>query len=241
MLTKTRAIVLHSLKYGESKMIVDLYTLQQGFLSFAVHISKSSKARVKVQFFQPLSLLEVEYDYRQRVGLQHIRDVRVYYPFVSIPFDPVKISISLFIEEFLYHATRSEQTNTPLFGYLENSIKWFDAASEAYSNFHLIFMIKLSRFLGFYPNVESYQPGFVFDLREGVFSGSVPLHHDFLNAHDAGILHTIIRFNYETMHLCKMSHDDRNKCAEVIISYYRLHVPNFPELKSLGVLKELFA
>ena len=62
MLSKTQAIVLHSLKYGETRIIVDMFTRKFGRLSFIVNIPKSSKSKVKKQFFQPLTLLEIEVD-----------------------------------------------------------------------------------------------------------------------------------------------------------------------------------
>jgi DNA repair protein RecO (recombination protein O) len=111
MLTKTQAIVLHSLKYGETRLIVDMFTRSYGRLSFIVNIPKSSKAKVKKQLFQPLTLLEIEVDVRQKVQLQKLSDVRLAAPFLSIPFNPHKLSISLFVAEFLYYALRSEQRN----------------------------------------------------------------------------------------------------------------------------------
>ena len=169
MLTKTQAIVLHSLKYGETRLIVDMFTRSQGRQSFIVSIPKSVKGKIKKQLFQPLTLLEIEYDLRPKLQLQKLSDVRLASPFSSIPFDPNKLSISLFIAEFLYYALRSEQRNEPLFDYIVNSIQWLDAQTNRFANFHLVFLMRLSRFLGFYPNLDHYQAGDYFDLRESVF------------------------------------------------------------------------
>ena len=159
MLTKTQAIVLHSLKYGETRLIVDMFTRSQGRQSFIVSIPKSVKGKIKKQLFQPLTLLEIEYDLRPKLQLQKLSDVRLASPFSSIPFDPNKLSISLFIAEFLYYALRSEQRNEPLFDYIVNSIQWLDAQTNRFANFHLVFLMRLSRFLGFYPNLDHYQAG----------------------------------------------------------------------------------
>ena len=115
-----------------------------------------------------------------------------------------------------------------------------DETKDTFANFHLIFMAHLSKFLGFYPNLDDYREGYVFDLREGQFVQYVPLHVDYLNTEDSKMLMLLMRMSYETMYLCKMSRIERNKCAEAILSFYRLHVPCFPELKSFSVLKELF-
>lgn len=93
MLTKSKAIVLHSLKYGEASLIVDVLTEEQGRISFVVRIPKTSKARVKKQLFQPLTLLEIEYDYRERSSLQRLRDARLSLPYyINIQQDPSKLA-----------------------------------------------------------------------------------------------------------------------------------------------------
>ena len=240
MLTKTQAIVLHTIKYGETRIIVDMFTRTHGRLSFIVNIPKSIKAKTKKQFFQPLNILEIEVDVRQKVQLQKLSDVRLAMPFSSIPFNPHKLSISLFIAEFLYYALRSEQQNALLYDYVESSILWLDSQEERYANFHLVFLMRLSRFLGFYPNLEDYAPGDYFDLRESVFCAVPPMHRDFLQPEDAEKVQLMMRMDYPTMHLFRMSHQERNRLLEVALTYYRLHLTDFPELKSVAVLQELY-
>ena len=240
MLTKTKAIVLHSLKYGETRLIVDMFTRSHGRLSFIVKIPKSSKSKMKKQLFQPLTLLEIEADVRQKVQLQKLSDVRLAVPFLSIPFNPHKLSISLFVAEFLYYALRSEQHNELMFDYMENSILWLDGQDTHYANFHLVFLMRLSRFLGFYPNLDDYKVGDYFDLRESVFLSSPPVHHDFLHPEEAEKVQLMMRMDFPTMHLFRMSHQERNRLLEVSLTYYRLHLPDFPEMKSVSVLQELY-
>ena len=240
MLTKTQAIVLHSLKYGETRLIVDMFTRSHGRLSFIVSIPKSAKSKVKKQLFQPLTVLEIECDVRPKVQLQKLKDLRLAYPFASIPFEPHKLSISLFVAEFLYHALRSEQENVPLFDYVADSIQWLDSQEGRFANFHLVFLMRLSRFLGFYPNLDDYTPGDYFDLRESSFCIVPPLHCDFLQPEDAEKVQLMMRMDYPTMHLFRMSHQERNRLLEVALTYYRLHLTDFPELKSVPVLQELY-
>lgn len=240
MLMKTQAIVLHSLKYGETRMIVDMFTRQFGRLSFIVSIPKSSKSKVKKQFFQPLSLLEIETDVRPKIQLQKLSDIRLTCPFVSIPFHPHKLSMALFLAEFLYYALRSEQRNELLFDYVESSIQWLDGQEDRFANFHLVFLMRLSRFLGFYPNLEHYHTGDYFDLRESEFLQVPPVHRDFLYPEEAEKVQLMMRMDYPTMHLFRMSHQERNRLLEVSLIYYRLHLPDFPEMKSIGVLQELY-
>ena len=241
MITKTRGIVLRSVRFGESSLIVDVLTKSSGRVSFMVHIPKTSKGKIKKQYFQPMTLLDFEYDFRQRTNLQRIKDVRVSLPYSSIPIDPAKSCISLFLSEFIYYATRNEQENPTLFTYISTSLEWLDNAYEDFANFHLVFMMRLGKFLGFHPFLEDFTPGCFFDLRNGCFTLSMPLHTDFLNAADAGHLYNLMRMNFDTMKLFKFSHDDRNRITEIVLRYYKLHLPNMPELQSFDILREVFA
>ena len=153
MLVKTEAIVLHAFKYGETRIIVDMFTREQGRLSFIVPLPKTQKSRLKKQYFQPMTLLEVECDLRQRVQLQKLKDARMLTAYTNIPFSPEKLAISLFTAEFLYHALRSEQKDVPLFSYICDSMLWLDTVETGFANFHLTFLMRMSRFLGFYPNL----------------------------------------------------------------------------------------
>lgn len=250
MLVKTEAIVLHSIKYGETRLIVDMFTRKAGRLSFIVSMPKTQKGRMKKQYFQPMTLLEVECDIRQRVQLQKLKDVHLLNAYTSIPFSAEKLAISLFTAEFLYHALRSEQQNEILFTYIADSMQWLDIAPAHYANFHLTFLMRMSRFLGFYPNLEEREErreegdkdseSLLFDLREGRFCQEAPMHRDFLQPDEARLIHLLMRMDFPTMHLFQLSHQDRGRITDVLLHYYRLHIPQFPELKSLSVLQQLW-
>lgn len=240
MEVKTKAIVLRTVKYGDSRMIVDMLTASVGRVSFVCSLSKTNRGKIKKQLFQPLTLLDLVFDYRPTVELQRIKDVRISRPFVSIPFDACKLSIGLFLSEFLLYATKCEQDGNQLEEFTEKSLLWLDNAVDGFANFHLVFMIHLSLFVGFYPNLDGYRDGAWFDLRDGSFTMTCPSHPDYLNPVDSRRILLLTRMNFDNMRLFRMSRDDRNRCLDVIMAYYRLHVPNFPVLRSLEVLRELF-
>ena len=242
--------MLHSLKYGETRLIVDLFTRKAGRQSFIVSMPKTQKGRMKKQYFQPMTLLEVECDIRQRVQLQKLRDAHLQTAYTTIPFSAEKLAISLFVAEFLYHALRSEQQNETLFAYIADSMQWLDIAEKGYANFHLTFLMRMSRFLGFYPNLEvrgerlevrdMSEEDLFFDLREGRFCQEAPMHRDFLPPAEARLIHLLMRMDFPTMYLFQLSHHDRGRITDVLLHYYRLHIPQFPELKSLSVLQQLW-
>jgi DNA repair protein RecO (recombination protein O) len=241
MMTKTRAFVLRTIKYGDASLIVDLFTESHGRVSFVVRVTKTKTAKMKPRMFQQMSFLELEFDIRQNVRLQKLRNARIVYPYSTVPFNPFKLSITLFIADFLTHSLKGEQKNEPLFGYVMSSMRWLDCCHSTYSNFHLVFLMRMSRFLGFYPNLENYAENNFFDLRSSCFCTEIPFHSDYLQPIEASKIIIMMRMNYETMYLYTMSHVERNRCIEVMMKYYRLHIPDFPELKSLSVLRDLFS
>ncbi len=240
MLTNIRAIVLHSFKYGDNKVIVELLTGQWGRMSCIAKVSKTGRGKVSKQCFQPLFIIEAVVDMRQKPGLQPMKEARVAEVYTSIPFEPRKTAIAMFTAEFLKYSTQREPADEAIFRYVEDSLLWLDGCDSGYANFHLVFMMRMARFFGFRPDTAGYEPGFWFDLRTGCFCPDAPMHHDSLPPDDARKMKALMRMNFPTMHLYRMLHQERNRAADVIVEYYRIHMPGFPELKSLPVLKELF-
>ena len=101
-------------------------------------------------------------------------------------------------------------------------------------------MMRLSRFIGFFPNLAESDAHQWFDLRNSVFTAVRPPPPDYLEPAEASRIALLMRMNYKNMHLFRMSQAERNRCVEIILNYYRLHVPGFPEMKSLPVLQTLF-
>lgn len=241
MLVKTKAIVLHSFKYGETKIIVDMFTEEHGRLSCIATVGKSARGKLKRQYFQPLTLVEAVADMHRRTGLYPLKEAKVAAAYASIPFDPLKLPVALFVAEFLSNATRKEQPDRLTFAYIENSLRWLDGSTGGFANFHVVFMMRLTRFLGFYPNTDGYTEGYWFDLRAASFAPDAPLHHDRLAPDEARKVNLLLRMNFATMHLFRMTRAERNRMTEIIIRYYELHLPDFHELKSLDVVKEIFS
>lgn len=238
---KSKAIVLHALRYNDSQLIVDLLTEEMGCVSMMVRISRSKRAAVRHTLFQPLAVLDVEWEHRPKANLQKPKAVQVALPLVSLPFDPYKNSIALFVAEVLRYALRNEPDTRVIYNYVVRSVEWLDTCEGGFSNFHLVFLLRLTHFLGFMPLVEDVQEGSFFDLRASCFVPTQPLHSDFLAPIDAALVPKLLRMRYDTMRFFRFNGAERSRLLEYINLYYRLHVPNFPELKSLAVLKSLWA
>ena len=123
---------------------------------------------------------------------------------------------------------------------MASSLQWIDGADGHVANFHLVFLMRMARFLGFTPNLDDYSPGSFFDLRASTFSQQAPLHRDYLMPEEAEKVQLMMRMDYQTMHLFRLSRQDRLRLLDVALSYYRIHLPDFPELRSFAVLQEMW-
>lgn len=241
MWKQTQGIVLRTVKYKDTAFMATVYTELAGRVSFQVRMPATRRSMVKPALFQPLALLELEADFRPAATVYRLKEAKSAYPFSSLPYDPGKSAIALFLAEFLYRAVREVEENPPLFAYLKHSIIWLDECRKGFANFHLVFLMRLSRFLGIYPNLDNYRPGCYFDMQNACFTSFPPSGcMRYLSPEEVSALVRLMRMNYDTMHLFSMNRQERMRCLEVIESYYRFHLPDFPELKSLEVLKELF-
>lgn len=237
-----RGIVIKTVKYGDSSLIIDLFTESRGRCAFMTAIARTKRSMSTSTFWHPLSMVEFTADIRDNATrLPRPQEVRSYYCYSTLTFSPVKLSIALFLAEFLCAALREEKTNEPLYKYIESSLQWLDATTDmsAVANFHMVFLMHLSRFVGIYPNLDD-ETG-CFDLRSGCYTALRPFHQDVLLGTEAHALPTLFRLSYATMHVVHFSRAERMRILSVLNDYYRLHMPGFPELRSIEVLHEMFS
>lgn len=237
-----KGIVIRTVKYGDSSLIADLFTESHGRCSFMATVARAKRNVRTSTFWHPLSMVEFTADIRQGSSrLPRPQEVRSYYCYSNLTVSPVKSAIALFLAEFLSAALREEKVNVPLYRYIESSLMWLDATADPRSiaNFHLVFLMHLSRFVGIYPNLEKETP--YFDLQAGCYVPSRPYHSNALTGDEAHALPTLFRLSYATMHIVRLSQTERMRTLHVLNDYYRLHMPSFPELKSIEVLHAMFS
>ena len=241
MLVKSRALVLSRLKYNDQNNVVCLFTEAFGNVPFLVRIPKTQRSGVKSVLLQPLNQVVVEWNHQERQSLAHIRNLHCEYTYTTLHSDFYKTSIVSFLSEFLYYALRNESQGGPLFNYICSSLQWLDAADIHYNNFHIAIQIHLSLFLGFLPNVSNGSDQSFFDLRNGCYTSDIPFHNDYLKGTDALFVKSLVRMSVSNMHLFHFTSAQRVRLLEYINSYYRLHIPDFPPLKSIGILHDMFS
>jgi DNA repair protein RecO (recombination protein O) len=199
----------------------------------------NKKSRFRPAFLQALTLVEIDVVHSAKKDIQSIKDIRVSQNFVNIPFDPIRNSVALFISEVIFRSLQHSEPDEQLYHFLEESIIELDNCSKGLANFHLIFMFKLTRYLGFEPYGEELSLNY-FDLMNGVYLQSKPSHQHFLNEEDTQIFLRISEYNYQNMERLKISREKRYKILGSMIEFYKLHIPEFHGLNSLAILQEIF-
>lgn len=239
MLFKTEGIVLGTTSYSDTYSITHLFTRDFGRVSYLLPLSRGKKTKIRTSLFFPLSVLHLEVEHMPLRDVQRLKEVERQFPLYELCTDMTKVSLAFFISEFLSFILRESDNNELTFDYLKNSIETLEAAERGLANFHLALMMGLTRFLGIYPNTEFAESCSFFDLQHGEFVVNEPMHPYYLNKKESVYLRDLYRINYANMHLFRLSRANRNEIVNQLLDYYRLHVYNFPALKSLEVLREI--
>lgn len=238
MIVTTEAIVLSAIKYRDTSLIVKCLTASDGIKTYILKgVLAAKKGKLKAAYFQPLTQLELVANHRNNSDLHYISEVRISYPYTTLHANPGKNAILLFLSEVLSHALQEEEENKNLFQYIKEALKWLDTHNEI-SNFHILFLIDLTRYLGFYPNTKNKMFPF-FDLMEGEFVAS-PSGNPTLANEDIRLLKAFLGTNFDAVHTIKIKKEARQQLLSVIMNYFQLHLHGFKKPKSLSVLNEVF-
>ena len=238
-IVNTKAIVLSSLKFGDTSLIVKCYTQAEGVKSYLIRgVLKPKKKGIKAAYFQPLTQLKIIAKHTTKNTLNAIKEVQIIYPYKSIHTDIIKQSVVLFLSEVLSNAIQEEEQNLALYEYLETALIWLDLHDKV-ANFHLLFLLNLSGFLGFYPDTsEINKKGF--DLLEGNFSDSIH-EKNVISNNDFYQFKKLLGIIFDNLESVAYSKDERQLVLQVIIHYFKLHLGGFRDPKSLQVLETVFS
>ncbi len=234
----TKAIVLSALKYGDTSLIVKAFTASDGIKSYLLKgVLSSKKGKLKTAYFQPLTQLEIVANHRNKGTLETLREAKVSYHYQTLYADMAKNAMTLFLAELLGNSIREEERNEDLFQFLEASLQWLDIHKEV-ANFHLYFMLSLTRYLGFYPDVYQMDRPY-FDLMEGEFTVNESLNPT-LKGENIYYLKSFLGINFDAIHTIKMKKNNRQDLLKSLILYFELHLQGFRKPRSLAVLNEVF-
>ena len=237
MLQSLDVIVLSKIRYKESDLIIKCYSKQKGVVSYILKGVLKSKKNKKVGYFQLLSQLKIETDFKPNRSLQYIKDVKNNVLYSSLHTNIYKSSIVLFLAEVLHVALKEEEQNDTLYSYLEAALQWLDL-NESYANFHLVFLLNLTKHLGFYPD-DTNKELFYFDLIEGEFTIEKTNQLTIFGA-DLILFKQLLGTNFDALEEVKINAKQRLVFLNHLLKYYELHLLGFNKPKSLQILNDVF-
>jgi len=237
---KNQGFVLQSIRYGDTSLIVKVYTRENGLLSFMVKGVRGKSSHHRAAFFQPMTFLNfVQKNRLKSSELAYMGDVEVAYAYQTVPNVMNKSAILMYVAELLSHVLTQQERNEPLYNFVYQSMVWLDLVETGYANFPLFFTLEISRFLGFYPH-DNYREQSVFDMMEGQFVSNVPLHPYYFDETNSAMLSHLLNLSINELPEVTMTGLQRNALTDGIIKFMQLHAPLVKGLQSHEVLKKVY-
>jgi DNA repair protein RecO (recombination protein O) len=244
-LFKTKGIVLRTVKYGETSVIVSIFTELFGVRSYLVNgVRKSAKkGSGKANLFQPAAILDMVVYHSELKNLQRIREFRWSFLYSHILSDVKKNAVALFVIELLTKCLKQPEANPDLFQFTEDIFMHLDKSAEnTAANFPLFFALNLPVFLGLQINDNYSETKTILDLQEGSFTEEKPHHPYFMEDKKARITSHILKvMQPEELEDMRLNHEFRKTLLYAYERYYSLHIQDFGSLRTLPVLSELFS
>jgi DNA repair protein RecO (recombination protein O) len=224
MLLKTKGVVLRFVKYKETSVIATVYTQEKGVISLIANSVRSKKSKGKIALFQPLSLVDIVIYHNPSKNLNRVSEINSYHPLHNLRQDQTKASISIFLTEILNKCLKEEEGNSAFYDFIQNSIIHLNEQNKEVNNFHLIFLIKFSLFLGIKPHSAE---DFIHQLSNST---------DYIDHESYQNLNFLLNANYDTS--LPINNSFRKILLKDIIEYYRVHI-DMGKINSIEILHEL--
>lgn len=244
-LHKTKGIVLRAIKYGETSIIVTIFTELFGIQSYLVNGVRTSakKGTGKANLFQPSAILDLIVYHNELKQLNRIKEFRWGTIHQHILSDVEKNAVALFMVELLTKCLKQPEGNSELFNFAEDCFLQLDKCKgTVMANLPLFFALHLTHFFGFRFTDEYDETNAYLDLQEGSFVKEQPCHPHFLEGKQAFVTSQLLKVQQPgELEEIKLHHDFRRNLLLVYETYFALHIPEFGRLKTLPVLREILS
>ena len=245
MIFKTKGIVLRTVKYGETSLVVSIYTELFGLQSYIVNGVRTftKKGPGKANLFQPAAILDLVIYHNELKNLQRLKEFKWNYLYQHILTDVRKNTVAQFMVELLQKTIKQPESNAQLFDFIENSFLALDGAKDGVmANFALFFALHLTRFFGFSLSDKFSAFNNILDLQEGSFVHERPLHPYFLEGQFSFITSQLLQVRQPLeLDQIKLNHEFRRSLLLAYQGFYALHVEDFGTMKTLPILQTLLA
>lgn len=237
MLLNTRGIVFRAVKYGETSVITDIFTEEQGLHAFIAGGVRKAKSSMPFGLFQSMMVVDLVAYFQERShGLNRLKECRSSQVFSAIPFDIRRGAVALFMAEICRKSIHEAEPNRELFDFLLDNLIWLDSTPYPIANLHLHFLLHLTAFLGFQPQAELDAGEVFFDLKEGEFSPVQPVHPLYLDPDDAARLLELLSVPVQEAHLVALTRAERKSLLQRLLQFYQLHMPGFSDVHTPDIL-----
>lgn len=244
MTHKTRGIVLRSIKYGETSLVVTLFTELFGIQTYVVNGVRSSKKSVfKANHFQPSAILDLVVYHTENKSMQRIKEFSWAFLYDRLLSDVIKSCIASFMAELLQKCLKQPEPNEDLFAFCEECFLALDKADKMITaNFSLFFTLHLAHFFGFRMTDNYSEKDHILDLQEGVFIDHQPAHPHFMEGKNAAITAQLLKvMQPRELELFGLNGEIRRSLLLKYLDFYALHIPDFGQMKTLLVLHEVLS
>jgi DNA repair protein RecO (recombination protein O) len=241
MLQSTRGFVFNVTRYSDSSGVVRIFTEHEGVNSFLVKSLFTRTSRIKAALFGHLTFIDFLIDYKQGRSLQYIKEASLIKPYFEISNNAVRSSVLLFINELLIKSVREEESNPILFEFLEHTLDSLNDNDVPVTLFHLLFMVRLSDILGFGTINALTGEGEHFDLMSGTSEVNEPPHSYYVSAKPLELLKEISLLDYHDLKGINSSRSVRIELLDKLIDFYKIHIPDMSEIKSVSILHEIMS
>jgi len=245
MIHKTKGIVLRTVKYGETSLVVTVFTELFGLQSYLVNGVRTipKKGTAKANLFQPSAILDLIAYHNEFRNLQRLKEFKWGYLYQHILSDVRKNAVALFMIELLTKCLKQPEPNAELFYFAEDSLHHLDQANDTVTaNFPLFFALHVAVFFGFRISDELSESLTYLDLEEGKFVADQPKHLHYLQDREAAAVSHILKIMQPNeLQEVILNQDARRKITHAVEEYYALQIPDFGTMKTLPVLRELMS
>ena len=232
-----QGIVLQSIRYGDTSLIVKVFTRSLGLRSYMVKGAFNRNSKSRAALFQNLYLINyVEAGKPNKGNLGYLKDVQLTTVYQSIPFVMNKSAILMYVNELLSKTLTEQEQNEPLYDFIAKSLLWLDLVEQDYANFPLFFTLELTRHLGFYPKAN-HENGYCFDMMEGSFAHDLPVHPYYFEAENARLLSQLLNVSIDEACRLPLRVSQRRELLDGLMVFMRLHAPVMNDFHSHEVLK----
>ena len=243
MIHSTKGIVLRTVKYGETSIIVSIYTELFGLQSYLVNGVRTSSKRgpARANLFQPASILELVVYHNELKNLQRIKEFKWGYLYQHLFFSVTRNAVALYMVELLQKCLKQPEGNAHLFAFLEKAFTQLDQGSDqTVANYPLFFAVQFASQLGL-GMPDDYSPERPFlDLREGVFEAGLPAHPHFLSEPYSHITVQLLKARQAAeLEKIRLNQEARRILLYGYETFYSLHVADFAQMKTLPVLQAI--